>query len=94
MYTFKQWILKDKIDWCYLSENPNAIHLLERNIDKINWFLLSSNPNIFEIEIDYEHLKKRMWHFGFGSDLMENRFDPKNINKFCDWGFDDEFEEE
>jgi hypothetical protein len=36
----------DKIDWCYLSENPNAIHILEKNIDKINWnFLCSNNYN-------------------------------------------------
>ena len=24
----------DKIDWDYLCENPNAIHLLEQNPDK------------------------------------------------------------
>jgi hypothetical protein len=39
----------DKIDWIYLSANPGAIHLLEKNIDKINWNNLSTNPNIFEI---------------------------------------------
>ena len=26
----------DKIDWVKLSRNPNAIHLLEANLDKIN----------------------------------------------------------
>ena len=26
------WIPLDKIDWYYLSFNPNAIHLLEENI--------------------------------------------------------------
>jgi hypothetical protein len=25
------------IHWDWLSENPNAIHLLEQNIDKIYW---------------------------------------------------------
>jgi hypothetical protein len=25
----------DKIDWKYLSKNPNAIHLIEQNMDKI-----------------------------------------------------------
>ena len=29
---------------------PNAIHLLEQNIDKINWTNLSLNSNIFEID--------------------------------------------
>ena len=27
----------NKIDCKYLSENPNAINILEKNIDKINW---------------------------------------------------------
>jgi hypothetical protein len=40
----------DKIHWNILSRIPNAIHLLEKNIDKINWVYLSSNPNIFEID--------------------------------------------
>ena len=32
--------------------NPNAIHILENNIDKINWNILSSNPSIFQIDYD------------------------------------------
>ena len=38
----------DKIDWINLSSNPNAIHLLEQNIDKIYYECfeyLSENPN-------------------------------------------------
>ena len=39
----------DKINWNYLSKNPNAIHLLEQNLDKIDWDNLStkSKCNIF-----------------------------------------------
>ena len=32
-----------------LSENPNAIHLLEQNPDKINWSYLSDNPNAIHL---------------------------------------------
>ena len=32
-----------------LSKNPNAIHILENNIDKINWQCLSTNPNAIRI---------------------------------------------
>ena len=39
------WVLLDKINWQQLSKNPNAIHLLEKNMDKINWWKLSTNPN-------------------------------------------------
>ncbi len=35
----------EKINWAYLSGNPNTISLLEKNIDKIDWAFLSINPN-------------------------------------------------
>jgi hypothetical protein len=34
-----------KINWQLLSKNPNAIHLLEENLDKIKWHIFSGNPN-------------------------------------------------
>ena len=40
---------KKKLDWFYLSKNPNAIHLLGQNIDKINWRWLSENPNAISL---------------------------------------------
>ena len=40
----------DKINWAFLSENPNAIHLMEQNPEKINWCDMSTNPSIFEID--------------------------------------------
>ncbi len=39
----------NKIVWKSLSKNPNAIHILEKNIDKINWCYLASNPNAIPI---------------------------------------------
>ena len=41
-----------KIDWNYLSLNPNAIELLRKNPNKIFWLWLSSNPNIFDKILD------------------------------------------
>jgi hypothetical protein len=32
-----------------LSGNPNAIHLLEKNLEKIDWFRLSGNPNAIHL---------------------------------------------
>ena len=40
---------QDKIDWKWLSRNPNAISILEKNPDKINWDHLSSNPNAMHL---------------------------------------------
>lgn len=42
---------KNKIDWMYLSANPNAIDLLEKN-NKIDWTFISSNPNIFKLKFE------------------------------------------
>jgi hypothetical protein len=76
---------KDKIYWTYLSANPSALTLLEKNQDKINWYGLSQNPVIFEY--DYKGMKYAMYN-GIKEDLVKNRFHPKNIPKFRDWGMD------
>ena len=39
----------DKIDWYWLSKNPNAISILEENSDKIHWNALFANPNAISI---------------------------------------------
>jgi len=49
--------LSNKVDWEYLSMNPNAIELLRANPSKIDWRALSKNPNAFELlqeRHDYE----------------------------------------
>jgi hypothetical protein len=87
----------DKIDWFYLSENPAAIHLLQHaddyqlcknpnamhllNKDAIDWFYLSFNPGIFEY--DYSKMSRP-----FTEELMQNRFHPRNIEKFEGWNHD------
>ena len=72
----------DKIDWETLSLNLNAIDLLERNFDKIYWNNLSSNPSIFEY--DYKSMTERC--NSYKEELIANRFHPKNLHKFKDWG--------
>jgi hypothetical protein len=94
----------EKIDWAWLSLNPNAIKILESiNHPKINWHwissnpvcvtllknhrnkidgvMLSENPGIFEY--DYEAMKRP-----FTEELMQNRFHPRNMDKFEDWNHD------
>jgi len=39
----------DKVNWQYLSGNPNAIHILKNNLDKVHWHSLSVNPNAIPI---------------------------------------------
>ena len=81
----RDWVDINKLNWVRLSENPNAIHLLERNIDKIEWDWLSRNPSIFEY--DYKSMTERCDIYK--EELIANRFHPKNLSKFKEWGFDD-----
>ena len=53
-----------EVNWKWLSLNPNAIHLLEKNLDKVDWDLLSSNENAIHIlkknidKVDWEWLSR------------------------------------
>ena len=45
-----------------LSCNPNAIHILEKNLNRFIWKNLSANPGVLQIicPIDYEAMKQAM----------------------------------
>ena len=59
------WIDKDKIDWRYLSYNPNteAVALLKENPNKIYWAGLSSNSNTEAIQMLKENPDKIDWKY-------------------------------
>lgn len=59
-YKFLEFINIDKIKWYWLSRNPNAIHILEKNLDKIDWNVLSANPNA--IHLLENNLDKINWN--------------------------------
>jgi len=60
IYKFKDWIELNKIDYTYLSKNPNAIDYLKENPDKINWSCLCVNPNPLVMEILEKNLDKKI----------------------------------
>jgi hypothetical protein len=60
-YKLKDWIPLEKLDWCGLSANPNAIELLKANLGKINWDALSENPNDEAIELLKANPNKISW---------------------------------
>ena len=55
-------MINNQSNWKGLSSNPNAIHILETNLDKIDWAWLSMNPNAIDIlknnfdKIDWNYL--------------------------------------
>ena len=84
----RKWIPIEKLCRRVLLSNPNAMHILEKNLDKVHWRMLSYNPNIFEY--DYKEIKNTLYDStGFVEELMKNRFHPYNMSKWHSWGFDD-----
>jgi hypothetical protein len=60
-YKLLDWIEPEKLDWCWLCENPNAISLLERNEDETYWDVLSRNPNA--IPLLEKNADQIVWHY-------------------------------
>jgi hypothetical protein len=49
MTIFEDYI--DKLNWAYLSENPNLTPaLIEKYKGKLNWEYLSANPSLFAVD--------------------------------------------
>jgi hypothetical protein len=71
------------VDWEYLSENPNAIPLLQNNLHKVDWYFLSSNQNAMYLLED--NLEEADWYYISQNpntiSLLENNLDKVN------WGF-------
>ena len=61
VWKLREWIDINKIQWNQLSANPNAIHLLEQNMDKIDQYRLSTNPNaIYLLEQNQDKITKAL----------------------------------
>ena len=82
----KPWIDKSKVDFEWLSDNPNAVSLLEEpdNWFDINWNMLSGNPNAFHLLNTFPD--KINWFYLSGNtsyDVVQHILE-KNIEKI-DW---------
>ena len=81
------WIDIHKLEWDSVCLNPNAIDLLENNIDKINWSALCCNPNginLIETELKEDELNEdEYYNFWFGLTQNPNAIEIllKNKNK-------------
>lgn len=63
-----------------LIKEPRSSPPTSKNPDKIDWDQLSMNPGIFVY--DYTKMSRP-----FTEELMQNRFHPKNMDKFEQWGY-------
>ena len=58
----------DKVDWGNLSQNPNAMPILEKN--QIDWYWINRNPSLFQL--DYSRMKEN--NKEFFKELVEKVF--------------------
>ena len=58
-----EFIINEKVAWEYLIHNPNAIHIIEQNLDKFDWFKLCHlSKNINAIHLLEKNLNKVDWY--------------------------------
>ena len=77
-------ICPEKINWEYLSLNPNAIELLEKNLDKVDWEHLSLNPNAIHLFAKLDQNTMRLNCQPFAEDLMKYVLNPARLVKLCE----------
>jgi hypothetical protein len=79
-YRYLRCCSRTKVNWFILSYNPNAIPILEKNIDKVDWRNLSYNPNavhLLEKNLD----KVDWWNLSYNPNaihLLETNLDKVN----------------
>jgi hypothetical protein len=63
-----------------ISNNPNAMEILEENIEKIKWMGLSENKAIFTY--DYDKIKET--NKNINKEIIDWYYHPLRINKWID----------
>ncbi len=90
-FNFRDDILKwrflneDRLEWISLPYKITAIHILNENQYNFDWEVFNINSKIFTY--DYELMKNKMKNSGIAEELMAYIFNPKNMNKWNEWGF-------
>ena len=73
----------NKIDWFWMSNNPNAIHILENNLDKVWWSSLSINPNAIHLLFKYDYETMKQNNKDFCEELVQKVFNPNRLLSLC-----------
>ncbi len=72
-----------KIDWDRLSENPNAIHILQNNLDNVDFRNLSYNPNATHLFFKYDYQTMMQNNKDFCEELVQKVFNPNRLLSLC-----------
>ena len=67
-----------------LSINPNAVDILERNLDKVDWDVLFTNPNAIHLGFTYDYLSMKEHMRPFAENLAQYVFYPPRLMRLCE----------
>jgi hypothetical protein len=79
-YRYLRCCSRTKVNWFILSYNPNAIPILEKNIDKVDWRNLSYNPNA--VHLLEKNLDKVDWwnlSYNINAHLLLSKLDYEGM---------------
>ena len=100
-YVLLDWIDENKLNWTFLSQNLNAIDLLEKQInidpDEIHWYFLSQNPNAIELlKKNKSRINWRMLSMNPNAiELLKKRIEYENRltkTRYNDLGYNDKID--
>jgi hypothetical protein len=74
----------DKVNWPWLSGNPNAIPILEQKLDKVKWGWLSQNPNAIHLLAKLDTNAMRQNCKTFAEELARAVFNPMRAQRMAD----------
>jgi len=83
MYTKPEFIINNRVNWNFLSRNPNATHLLENNQDRIDWRALSGNPNAIDIISRYDYNRMTQKNRAPAEELVSTVMHPKRTRRMA-----------
>ena len=69
------------MNWFLLSKNPNAIHILEKNLNKVYWSDLSENPNAIHLLAKLNTEQTRLNCRSFAEELTKYVFHPVRLSR-------------
>ncbi len=73
-----------KVNWSSLSGNPNAIHILQNNLDNVDFRNLSYNPNATHLFFKYDYQSMKQNNKDFCEELVKKVFNPDRLLSLCE----------
>ncbi len=81
--------IKNNLNLCFLSNNPNGIKIIDILINKYNYNIkdfenIGSNENAVHLMFNYDYITMRKNNASFFEELVSKVFNPERLLKLCE----------